>query len=202
AIVVALAGVLVLLVVGAVLIFGGDDDDGGGEETSASGQTATSPSDEDLVIVDLAPLGGDATATGQAVFAQAEDQPLLQINLTGLAPVGKDQSYIVWLYNSERVAFPLARDDVGQNGNLTGAAAIPAQILPLLASFGCVDVSLASNQETQAALQEAVDGESLPAHSGETVLRGQIPAAPGQQAATGADAVCNQNAQAGGAGGG
>ena len=37
----------------------------------------------------------------------SEDQPVLQINLTGLEPAGKDQNYIVWLYNSDAVAFPL-----------------------------------------------------------------------------------------------
>lgn len=190
------AGLLLLAVIAAVLVFGGDDEGGAGDAG-----TASTPSDEELVIVQLAPLGG-GDASGQAVFAQTQDQPLLQINLTGLEPAGRNQSYIVWLYNSQRVAFPLARDRVGQNGDLTGAAAIPQQILPLLGQFGCVDVSLASNRATQAALQSAVDGQTLPAHSGRTVLRGQIPTSPGQQAATGADAVCNQNAQAGGGAGG
>ena len=204
AIAAVLAGLLVLAIVAAVFIFGGDDSGDGGD-TQAGGATTATTADQDLVIVGLEPISGGSEAAGQAVFAQTQDQPLLQINLTGLEPAGQGQSYIVWLYNSQSLAFPIARDSVGQNGNLTGAAAIPQQILPLLGQFGCVDVSLASNQETQAALQEAVDGESLPAHSGQTVLRGQIPAAAGEQAPTGADAVCDQNAQGGagaGAGGG
>lgn len=195
AIAAVLAGLLALAIVGAVFIFGDGGDDGG--DTQAGGATTATTADEDLVIVGLEPISGGSEAAGQAVFAQAQDQPLLQINLTGLEPAGGGQSYIVWLYNSQSLAFPIARDSVGQNGNLTGAAAIPQQILPLLGQFGCVDVSLASNQETQAALQEAVDGESLPAHSGQTVLRGQIPATAGEQAPTGADAVCDQNAQGG-----
>lgn len=204
AIAAVLAGLLVLAIVAAVFISGGDDGDDDGD-TQAGGATTATTADQELVIVGLEPISGGSEAAGQAVFAQAQDQPLLQINLTGLEPAGQGQSYIVWLYSSQSLAYPIARDSVGQNGNLTGAAAIPQQILPLLGQFGCVDVSLASNQETQAALQAAVDGESLPAHSGQTVLRGQIPAAAGERAPAGADAVCDQNAQGGagaGAGGG
>jgi hypothetical protein len=182
------AGALLLVV--AVLaiagVFGGGDDDG-------SDQTATTPAgDENLVITQLAPLSGDTGASGQAVFAQANDQPLLQINLTGLQPSGQGQLYIVWLYSSDQFAFPIARDRVAQNGNLTGAAPIPQALLGALGSFGCIDVSLAESKETQAALQEAAEGRTpVPRHSGESVLRGQIPTSPGEQAPSGADSQCD-----------
>ncbi|CAN5436626.1 hypothetical protein BH20ACT15_BH20ACT15_01160 [soil metagenome] len=186
------AGALIIAVVAVVVLTGGGDD--GGDQ---SADTATTPGDEELVIVDLAPLSG-GSGTGQAVFAQAQDQPLLQINLSGLKPASKNQSYIVWLYQSDRFSFPIARNRVGKNGNLTGQAPIPSQLLGLLPQFGCIDVSLASNQETQKALQAAVDGQNLPAHSGQSVLRGQIPVAPGEEVPSGADSVCNTNAAAGG----
>jgi hypothetical protein len=200
-----------LVVVGALAIagvFGGDGDSGGSSEET----TASVPDDSALTVVRLAPLQGDGGATGQAVFAQAGDQPVLQINLSGLPQAGEDQTYIVWLYNSDQAAFPLARDQVGQNGNLTGAAAIPQELLPLLSQFGCVDVSLASNSATQEALQQAVEGQTLPQHSGESVLRGQVPSGPGEQAPTGAESQCggtppapsggDGGADGGGAGGG
>jgi hypothetical protein len=190
------AGALLLLV--AVLaiagVFGGGDD----EETTA--QTATGAASEDLSIVALAPVSGDTGATGQAVFARAGDQPVLQINLSGLQPAGEDQTYIVWLFNSDRVAFPLARDMANENGDLTGAAPVPNEVVPLLPQFGCIDVSIASNQETQAALQAAVRGKTLPQHSGQTVLRGEIPR-EGSEPGSGADAQCDQAAAAAGAGG-
>ena len=200
AIVAAAVGALVIAVVLAVVVFGGDDD--GGDEGGGDTETALG-GDEELLIVELGPLAG-GEASGQAVFAQAQDQPLLQINLTGLPPAGQDQNYIAWLYNSDRFAFPLARDRVGQDGNLTGTAAIPTQILPLLNQglFGCVDISLASNEQTQAALQSAANSQQLPAHTGESVLRGQIPAAPGEASPTGADAVCDATSQAGAGAGG
>jgi hypothetical protein len=186
-----------LLIVGVLAIAGvfggGDDGEGGsGTETTAQG--------DDLTIVSLSPVDGASGGSGQAVFAQAEDQPVLQINLTGLAPTSEDDIYIVWLYNSDRAAFPLARDKVTDNGNLTGAAAIPTEIIPLLGQFGCIDVSLASAQETQDALEQAVQGQGLPRHTGETVLRGQIPTAPGGTAPTGADSVCEAAQPAGGGG--
>jgi hypothetical protein len=194
------AGALLLVV--AVLaiagVFGGGDDEGSGDET------ATTPGgDEGLVITQLAPLSGDTGASGQAVFAQANDQPLLQINLTGLQPAGKGQLYIVWLYSSDQFAFPIARDRVGQNGNLTGAAPIPQALLGALGSFGCIDVSLSSSKETQAALQEAAQGQTpVPRHSGESVLRGQIPTAPGEEAPSGADSQCEVAAPSGAGAGG
>lgn len=190
-------GAVVLLVVGALAIagvFGGGDDEGG------DGATTTAASD-DLTIVELSPLEG-GNATGQAVFAQAQDQPLLQTNLSGLGETTGDEIYVVWLYSSERAAFPLARDRVGADGNLTGAAAIPTEVIPLLGQFGCIDVSLASAAETQRALRQAVRGQGLPRHTGETVLRGQIPSGPGETAPSGADSQCDVAPAGGGQGGG
>jgi hypothetical protein len=196
-----LAGLGLLVLVGVLLITGvvGGDDSGEGED-----DTPTTAADENLVIVELGPLGSaPPDATGQAVFAQAQDQPLLQINLSGLEPAGEGNNYIVWLYNSDQVAFPLARDQVSDNGALTGAAPIPQEILPLLSQFGCVDVSLASNEETQAALQQAIDGQTLPGHTGESILRGQVPIEPGQEAAVGEESSCEGvPLESGGTGGG
>jgi hypothetical protein len=133
------------------------------------------------------------------VFARAQDQPVLQLNLSGLQLAGRNQTYIVWLYNSDAVAFPLARDQADKQGNLTGAAAIPQEIVPLLPQFGCVDVSLSSNQETAAALQQAAKGRSLPRYSGQTVLRGEIPR-QGSEPASGAESSCDLAATQSGAG--
>ena len=179
---------LAIAVVVALTVFGGDGDDG-------SGTTTTATDAEGLTIVELAPLSEGAEATGQAVFARAGDQPVLQINLAGLAPTATNQNYIVWLFNTNQLAFPVARDQVNDSGNLTGAAPIPNAIVPLLPQFGCVDVSLASVAETKAALREAVGGRSLPRHAGESVLRGQIPR-EGQETAAGAESDCTAAAAA------
>jgi hypothetical protein len=186
-------GLLAIAVVVALTVFGGDGDEG-------SSSSTTPTSNEELTIVELAPLAGGSEATGQAVFARAGDQPVLQINLAGLTPTAKDENYIVWLYNTDSLAFPLARDQVDDTGNLTGAAPVPNAIVPLLPQFGCIDVSLASVAETKAALKEAVGGRSLPHHAGKSVLRGQIPR-QGQETATGADSNCTAAAEAASGGG-
>ena len=159
--------VVVLLVTGVI---------GGGDDNSSASNTTTDASSGDLTIVPLEAVG-DSGASGQAVFASVKDQPVLQINLTGLKPTDKDQTYIVWLYNSDDVAFPLARDKVGDDGNLTGAAPIPSQLIGLVGpdGFNQIDVSLASNAETAQALQAAAKSKKLPSHSGTSVLRGEIP---------------------------
>ena len=161
-------GLTALLIVVVVLVvvnpFGGGDENGG---------TSTSAAADDLEVVKLEPQNGSG-ASGQAVIARVQDQPVLQINLSNLQPTGKDQNYIVWLYASEQVAFPLARDQVGSDGTLTGAAAIPSALIGLLPQFKAIDVSLASNAQTQQALQDAAKAQQLPPHSGTSVLRGTI----------------------------
>ena len=202
---IGIGALVLLLVVGGLAIagvFGSDGDGGSGEET------ASVPTDSNLTVVRLAPISGDSGASGQAVFAQAQDQPLVQVNLSGLEPAPEGQNYIVWLYSAGGQAFPLARDQVAEDGNLTGAAPIPAQLASVIGNgFNCIDVSLASNAEAQEALAQAADAQGLPQHVGDTVLRGQIPDAPGQQAPSGADSQCGDleaaaGAQGGGAGGG
>ena len=132
----------------------------------------------------------------QAAFGRVgNDQPALRVNIAGLAPTTQDQSYIIWLYNTDQLAFPLGRNQVAQDGNLRGDAVIPNAIVPLLPQFGCVDVSLATVAETQAALKQAVKGRSLPAHTGASVLRGEIPR-PGVEVGTGADSDCTAAAEA------
>lgn len=168
-----IAGALLVLIVVLIVVnpFGGSDNSSSSDQASTTSSTSG-----DVTIVKLDPVGG-GNATGQAVFARVQNQPVLQINLSGLEPTGKDQTYIVWLYNSDKAAFPLARDQVGSDGDLTGAAPIPSQLIGLIGpdGFDQIDVSLASNGETAAALQAAAKSKKLPAHSGTTVLRGQIP---------------------------
>jgi hypothetical protein len=184
----AAALLIVAVVIGVVV-------SGGGDEGSDSSTPTGASTDPNLTIVPLAPLSEGSDASGQAVFARAGDQPVLQINLNELEPTTQDQNYVVWLYNSDAISFPLARDRVGESGDLTGAAPVPNAIVPLLPQFGCIDVSLASNQETEAALKGAVKGKSLPKHAGESILRGQIPR-EGTEAGTGADSDCTAAAEA------
>jgi hypothetical protein len=193
-------GALVLLLVVGVLaiagVFGGGDGDDGEEQTTVAQGT------DELVIAQLAALQSGSQATGQATFAQVQDQPVLQLNLNDLEPTAEDEIYVVWLYASDRIAFPIARDRVDESGNLTGAAPITSDIAPLLGQFKCVDVSLATPGETERAIRQALQGSGIPRHAGESVLRGEIPASPGQTAPSGADSQCELPTGAAPGGGG
>jgi hypothetical protein len=173
---VLLAGGGLIVVIAVLLITGVIGGSGSDNNSSSDTATSTAASSSDLTVVKLDPVDNSG-ASGQAVFASVKNQPVLQINLSGLKPTGKDQTYIVWLYNSDNVAFPLARDKVTSDGNLTGAAPIPSQLIGLVGpnGFNQIDVSLASNTDTAAALQAAAKSKKLPAHSGTSVLRGAIP---------------------------
>jgi hypothetical protein len=169
---------LAVAVIVALTVFGGDgdDDESPGESTVAG----------DLVAVELGPLEGGSDASGQAAFAQSGNQPFLRINATGLQPSGADQRYIVWLYNSNQIAFPIAQDRAPQ-GNLRGDVPIPSSLNPTV--FGCIDVSLANVNTAQRAFRQSIRSGRFPPHSGTSVLRGEIPQ-PGQTAPTGSDAQC------------
>jgi hypothetical protein len=184
------AGLLVIAVVAALVVFGGDDSGGDGTETTATTTTAN----EDVTVVNLEPVEG-SEATGQAAFGAVGNQPALRINIAGLEPTTKTENYIVWLYNSSKVAFPLARQQVGDDGNLRGDAPVPNALVSLLPQFGCVDVSLASNKQTSQALKAAAKGQNLPRHTGSSILRGMIPR-PGLEVTNGADSDCTAAAEA------
>jgi hypothetical protein len=166
-----------------VILFGGGGDGSGEATTTTAGDTGS------LAAIQLGPLSEGSEATGQAAFGRVKDGAVLRINLAGLEPTGSDQNYIIWLYNSDQVAFPLGRNEVGEDGNLIGDAPIPNAVVPLLGQFGCIDVSVASNAETQAALRAAVKGRKLPSHAGDSVLRGEVPR-QGQETASGVAADC------------
>ena len=185
---VAVAALVLIGILAIAGVFGGDDGDGGGgsqtETTAAGGDTG------DLTIVRLSPPRAPRARAARRCSRRPRTSPCCRSTSPGWLRPAQDNIYIVWLYNSERAAFPLARDRVTENGNLTGAAAIPTEIIPLLPQFGCIDVSLASTRDTERALQQAVDGQGLPRHTGETVLRGEIPTQAGGTAPTGADSQC------------
>jgi hypothetical protein len=161
------AVLLVAVVLAVTGVFGGGD----GEEPASEAQPSA---EEGLTIVQLEPVGG-SSASGQATFARVQDQPVLQLNLNGLQPGGKNQNYIVWLYASDQLAFPIARDQVGENGSLTGATPIPQELVGVLPQFGSVCVSLASNKESRQAIQQAANQQRLPPYTGQSVLCGEIP---------------------------
>jgi hypothetical protein len=174
---VAGAGVLVVVALLAIFgVFGGGDGDNDKSSTSAdnsSQQTANNSSG--LTRALLTPQnGGDAQ--GVAVFARVRNQPVLTINVTNLQPSGSGEGYVIWLYRSASQAYPLVRQSVGDNGQLRGAAPVPAQLIQALQQglFDSIDVSLAKDSDVTAALRQARQSQNLPHYEGQSVARGPI----------------------------
>lgn len=165
-------GVLVVIIVLiATGTFGGDGDEGGASDQGSSGRAANASG---LTRAVLRQQDGSG-ASGVAVFAQARNTPVLQINVNGLQPSAKGEAYVIWLYGSDSRAFPLSREPV-KGKNLRGAAPIPNQVLQALQQglFDSIDVSLSSNAEMTAALRKARKDQQLPRYSGRSVARGTI----------------------------
>ena len=166
----ALGGFLILIVAVGIAVsgvFGGDEDSSNDEQQQAA--------EEGLTRVQLEPAEG-SNASGIAVFARVGDQPVVQINAADLEPTPEGRIYVVWLFRSNTEAIPIARERVGQNGNLSGPAPIPSPVVSILPTFTAVNISLASPDEVGQAIQGAErQGDVLPPYVGRTVLSGQIP---------------------------
>jgi hypothetical protein len=179
---VGLGALGLLLVVGVLAIagvFGGGD---GGSECATI--TATSAQEAGLPAIQLEPAAGapsleGCTPTGQVVFAQGgqgqQVQVALQANLGNLAPTDANEMYVVWLFRDAEAAIPLAQDQVGPDGDLTGAAPLTPQLLGSLGQFRSINVSLTSSDEFEAEATQAQEEQRIPGYVGTTVLTGAVP---------------------------
>ena len=194
-------GVLVVIVVLiAAGAFGGDDSSGDGGSGTAVAETETTAADgsgaaaADGSGAESLPAAGrtfailtaqdGSDAAGAAQFGRIRQRAYLQVDLTGLEPSPEGKNYVIWFYGSDRSAFPLSFEKVGENGQLRGLAPIPVAVLGALQQgvFDSVDVSLTDVSELRAALREARRSRNAPPYVGESVLRGPIQG-PGAEAA-------------------
>lgn len=189
-----LVGLGILIVVGVLAVagvFGGGDGDG--DERSASSNQPSNQASSNASGLTRAVLSSQngSDAEGVAVFARVRNQPVLQINVTGLEPSGQGEGYVIWLFGGESQAFPLVRQAVKKNGQLRGAAPIPDQLIQALQQglFDSIDISLASNSQISDALRQARRSQQLPRYAGESVVRGEItgPGFPASDSAGGSD---------------
>jgi hypothetical protein len=178
--------VLVVAVLAITGVFGGDDDDGSdgaAQTTAASGEGG-----ETIERVPLSASGG-GNAEGEAVFGLAtEDQPFVDISLTGLDPAPRGQTYVVWLMLTENRGYPIAPISVSQQGMFQDTFAIPAAALQLVIRVQSVEVAIADDRELARLISSAQERASQPDASvadlllkrpGDTVLRGNVPQARG-----------------------
>jgi hypothetical protein len=162
--IVAGGATLVLLVVLLVVAIGGGGDENIG--TSAGGQ-------EEAVPVRLSPVGG-ARASGGLTIIRIADQPAVDLDIRGLEPSGKGESYVLWFVGSGGRSLPVAFQAVGANGSLTGRTPIPTAAVSLLPSFDTADLTLTRQREAAAVVRRAAQAGTLPQRVGTSVLRGPL----------------------------
>lgn len=158
------AAVVVLVVVLGLTQLGGDGDDE---------PPATAPDQEDVVAVELKPVGG-SRASGTAAIVRVADLPAVDLDVRGLTPSGPRETYVLWLLGTGERGFPIAFRAVGPNGRFTGRTEIPSAAGGLLPSLDQIDLSLVRSREAAAALNEAARSGTLPRHIGKSVLRGAL----------------------------
>ncbi len=156
-----LAGILILILTGVI---GGSDD---GDEPSGS----PAPT---VARLDAAP-GQNGKGTAQFGFSGANLATNLQI--TGLDPSRKGESYAVWLYGSTG-AFPLYSTRVNRSGSFSGQLTLDEAIICLIAAdvFPEMRVSRAKDsalKELQRKVSQS-DNPKIPDYVGTTVLEGKI----------------------------
>ena len=162
--IVAGGATLVLLVVLLVVAIGGGVDEN--ISTSAGGQ-------EEAVPVRLSPVGG-ARASGGLTIIRIADQPAVDLDIRGLEPSGKGESYVLWFVGSGGRSLPVAFQAVGASGSLTGRTPIPTAAVSLLPSFDTADLTLTRQREAAAVVRRAAQAGTLPQRVGTSVLRGPL----------------------------
>jgi hypothetical protein len=155
---------LTLLVVLLVVAVGG----GGGEGGSSSGG-----GQEDVIPVRLTPVGG-SSARGVLTIIRIGDQPAVDLDIGGLKPTGKGETYVLWFVGSGGRSLPVAFQAVGADGRITGQTPIPSAALGLLPSFDTADLTLTRQREAAVAVQQAAQRRTLPQPVGTSVLRGPL----------------------------
>jgi hypothetical protein len=159
------AAVLILAVVVVLVATGGGDGDQGGSPPA--------PDREDIVPVEMSPVGG-SQATGTIAIVRAGDQPAVDLAIRGLEPSGPGETYVLWFVGSGDRSLPVAFQAVGRDGRLTGRAPIPTAASSLLPSFETAELTLAPQREAAAALRQAGRTGALPQPVGKSVLRGRL----------------------------
>jgi hypothetical protein len=153
--------IVVLLVVGT----GG----GSGDENT----TTSTGGQEEAVPVKLSPVGG-SRASGGLTIIRIADQPAVDLDIRGLEPTGRGETYVLWFVGSGGRSLPVAFQAVGPNGRITGRTAIPTAAASLLPSFDTADLTLTRQRQAAAAVQQAAQAGTLPERVGTSVMRGPL----------------------------
>ena len=171
------AAALILILLAVVIwpvgaLTGGDDDkstasSGSGTENTA-GQSTTGQS-----------TTGQQTGqpAGIAIVVQQNGKKQLLVRAAQLTPSGQSQGYYVWLYNSPTDAKSLGGQVTDEKGNYQAIGPLPSDYR----NYKFIDIS-----------RQRVTGSADVKHSGESVLRGKMPALKKSTAQDGKPAALGQ----------
>lgn len=208
---VAAAAGLALVIV-AIVLLSGSGDDGGGDCTPIDTSQAEQAGIPTIKLVATgAAAEADCEPTGQITLSsvqpqqnqQQNQQPqfALQINAANLEPTGDGEAYLLWLYTSDQEAFPLGRQTVDDDGNLTGAVPLNSAQILLLTAFESMRLARASQAEVQQ-VEQTVQAAGQAKNATGVVPFAGVPSLEGPVAELGLDQLLQQARQGAGAGGG
>jgi len=178
-----------VLVVAAIVYFATSGGGGGGSDCSGVDTAAAQQAGVPTMKLNAAgsAAGADCPPSGQITLGSAQQSQkdqnqtptfVLQANAVHLQPTASDERYLLWLYKSDAQSVPLGQEQVGANGNLTGAVPVPAQELVLFPAFQTIRlarVSSAQAQQVQQSLQTQGKKPSLLVpFVGQTVIQGNV----------------------------
>ena len=165
-----IAGGVIAVVVVLIVIAGGG---GSGDSSTTSDQSVQ----EDVVTINLSPVGG-GTGHGTVRIVRVADRPAVDLDLAGLRPTGAGETYVLALVDSRSgKSLPVAFRKVGPDGRFTGRSEIADAASGLLPDFDTMELSLAQDQEAAASVQQAARNATLPTQIGTPVLHGNLPKA-------------------------
>jgi hypothetical protein len=162
----ALALVLLAVLVWPVGVLTGDDE---GDQSAGTTEPAQGTGQGQQ-----AANGGPA---GIAIVVEQDGKKQVLVEAARLAPSGQSEGYYVWLYNGEGDAKSLGGQVTDQQGNYQAIGALPADFR----DYRFIDV-------TRQRIQEGTNVR----HSGDSVLRGQMPTLKKAQAQGNRPAVLGQ----------
>jgi hypothetical protein len=165
----AATGLVVVVAAVVILVVAGGGDGAGDQAT-----TTAAPDREDVVPIELSPVGGAGARGRIAVIRASGDQPAVDLAIDNLTPSGPGETYVLWFVGSGERSLPVAFRAVGADGRLTGRAAIPTAAASLLPSFDTAVLTLAGRRQAAGAVRRAAQSDTLPQPVGTVVMRGAL----------------------------
>lgn len=148
---------------------------GGKLVSEALEATETGKGERAVTRAVLEPVDG-SDATGVAIFGRIKNRLALQVVAEGLEPLGKGESYAIWIAASPQKMLPLAASPVNDEGVIASRFEVPTELLAFLASatFDEIAITRISNSKLNTTLKAATKAKESPAYTGTAVLSGTI----------------------------